>query len=58
MNNANVVNPYTKKIPAGSLTQVHLTAPTAVQIAWPNRSGGNLPVNAGKGKSFLRKLFG
>ncbi len=58
MSNFSVVNPYTKKIPSGTLTNVQLALPTSVQIAWPNRTGNTVPVQSNKGLSFLRKIFG
>jgi hypothetical protein len=41
-NNFQVSNPYTSRVPGGTLTKVQLTQPNSVQIAWPNTSGGNV----------------
>jgi hypothetical protein len=54
---SNVANPYTSKIPTGTLNKVQLTQPSNVVIAWPNRSGGNLPTGKTLPK-ILRNLFG
>jgi hypothetical protein len=54
---SNVANPYTKKIPSGTLNQVQLTNPQDVQIQWPNRSGNNLPNNTKTLPGIFRKLF-
>jgi hypothetical protein len=57
-NNFTPANPYTRKVPTGTLNHVQLTNPTTVKIAWPNPSGGNAPIKQPIGISFLRKLFG
>ncbi len=52
-----VPNPYTQNIPGGTLTKVELVNPRNVAVAWPNRSGGNVP-NTHTTPTFLTKLFG
>lgn len=55
-NNFQLVNPYTSKIPSGTLNKVQLTNPKNVAIQWPNVSGGNLPKNSIL-PPFLKGLF-
>ena len=40
-NNFGVVNPYTTKIPTGTINRVQLLQPSNVQIQIPNVTGGN-----------------
>ena len=56
-NNFQVPNPYTRKIPSGTLNQIQLSNPKSVSIQWPNQTGGNLPNNTKMLPTFLRKLF-
>lgn len=56
MNNFTVANPYTSKIPGGTLNKVQFVVPQSIGIQIPNRSGHNLPSQPLP--SFLRTLFG
>lgn len=48
-------NPYTSKIPTGTLNTVVFTQPQHVQIAWPSISGNTKPQPK---VTFLSRLFG
>lgn len=56
MNNFTPSNPYTTKVPVGTLNRVQLSLPQNVQIQWPNRSGNNLPNNT-QTQGFWSRLF-
>jgi hypothetical protein len=57
-NSSNVPNPYTSKIPSGTLNNVQLTNPQNVAIQWPSISGNTVPKKKTVGKGFFRAIFG